>query len=91
MASNTLFFEKELNWKGILIEANPYQYELLKKNRPNNHLFTCLVSNITEPCEYQCIKGEAVSGVISTLPQSHDMFFSDDNPYNYWKKREKKK
>jgi hypothetical protein len=31
MVSNTLFFEKQLNWNGILIEANPYQYKGLHK------------------------------------------------------------
>ena len=30
MDSNTLFFEKELNWNGTLIEANPYQHKHLR-------------------------------------------------------------
>ena len=33
--SISLFFERHLNWKGLLIEANPEYYELLVKNRPN--------------------------------------------------------
>ena len=90
MASNTLFFEKQLNWNGILIEANPYQYKHLLKNRPNNKLFTTLVSDITSPCEYQCISNEAVSGVVSTLPESHNAFFSKDNEHSYWRNKEKK-
>ena len=45
--SNTLFLEKELNWKGLLIEPNPYFHDSLKKNRlagivgeqfDNNHI-----------------------------------------------------
>lgn len=90
MASNTLFFEKELNWNGILIEANPYQYKHLQKNRPNNKLFTTLISDITTPCKYQCISNEAVSGVVSTLPESHSTFFSKDNEHSYWRNKEKK-
>lgn len=31
--SNSLFFEKELAWSGLCIEANPKTFELLKKNR----------------------------------------------------------
>ena len=89
MASNTLFFEKELSWNGILIEANPYQYKSLLKNRPNNKLFTCLVSDLTNTCKYQCIKGEAVSGVVSTLPKGHNSFFSQNNEYAYWRNKEK--
>jgi hypothetical protein len=50
----------------------------------------CLVSDITDPCDYQCISGESVSGVISTLPQEHTNFFSEDNEHIYWTKREKK-
>ena len=75
MTSNTLFFEKELNWSGILIEANSYQYVKLKKNRPNNKIFTTLVSDINKKMEYQCINNEAVSGVISTFPQEQYNFF----------------
>ena len=33
--SVSLFFERHLNWKGLLIEANPLNYELVVKNRPN--------------------------------------------------------
>ena len=33
--SNTYFLENKLNWKGILIEANPYFLQLLKEKRDN--------------------------------------------------------
>ncbi|EGV19380.1 FkbM family methyltransferase [Thiocapsa marina] len=33
--SNTLFFERELGWNGILIEPNPVAFARLVKNRPN--------------------------------------------------------
>lgn len=32
--SNTLFFELELDWNGILIEASPKQFKALEINRP---------------------------------------------------------
>ena len=37
--SVSLFFERHLNWKGLLIEANPLNYELVVKNRPNTTSF----------------------------------------------------
>jgi len=33
--SNTVFFEKELGWRGILIEPSLKGYEKCKINRPN--------------------------------------------------------
>ena len=43
--SNTKYFEDNFNWTGILIEPNTFEYEKLKKNRPNCYLFNNLVSN----------------------------------------------
>ena len=42
--SVSLRFEKELNWKGILIEPNPVHFKFLKRNRPKNLClnFICL-------------------------------------------------
>lgn len=41
--SNSLWLEKELNWTGLLIEPNPYNYkELLMKNRKAWTSNTCL-------------------------------------------------
>lgn len=39
--SNTLFFERELGWQGILVEPNPVAFALLQKNRPS-----CLNENV---------------------------------------------
>lgn len=35
--SNSRFFEYCLGWRGLLVEANPYEYPLLYKNRPHAH------------------------------------------------------
>ena len=35
LASNTLYLEQCLEWRGILIEGQPDTYELLRKNRPS--------------------------------------------------------
>jgi len=37
--SNTWYFEKSLNWRGILIEPNKKIFEQLKKNRSSKNIF----------------------------------------------------
>ena len=38
--SNTLHFELEKNWSGVLIEPTPHNYlECCKNRRPENHIF----------------------------------------------------
>jgi FkbM family methyltransferase len=84
--SNTKFFEDYLNWKGILIEPNLYQFQSLKENRPNNFLFNNLISNSKEELKFRYfLKGHAaVSGVEDTLSQHHmDEYFDRYNENNY--------
>jgi len=81
--STTKLFEDNHNWTGVLVEPNPVQYESLQKNRSKSRTFNCLVSDLTEPLEYQYFLTNyaAVSGVTSTLPQKHlgDYFKSDSD------------
>ena len=42
--SNTFFFEKELNWHGILVEMQPQFSEAIKIKRPNSKFFNCGLS-----------------------------------------------
>ena len=48
--SVSLRFEKELNWKGLLIEPNPVHFKYLKRNRPKNIClnFICLSHEFLE-------------------------------------------
>lgn len=83
--SNSKFFEDYLDWKGILIEPNPHQFELLKQNRPNNFLFNNLVSNSKENLKFRYFVNHhaAVSGVEKTLPQKHmDVYFESNNSFH---------
>lgn len=44
--SNTFLFEKEMKWRGLLVEPNPKKYHLCKLNRPNSIVENCaLVSH----------------------------------------------
>tara|TARA_X000000950_G_scaffold65785_1_gene80934 strand:+ start:2384 stop:3244 length:861 start_codon:yes stop_codon:yes gene_type:complete len=49
--SNTYFFEKKLNWNGILIEPSRTQFSKLKNNRSNKCINTA-VSNEKETLEF---------------------------------------
>lgn len=41
--SNTYFLEKELQWKGILVEPNPYEFIKLLMNRLNYCEMSCIL------------------------------------------------
>jgi FkbM family methyltransferase len=71
--SNTLFFEKEYNWSGILIEPNPIEFKKLSLNRSNlNYLFNELISNTEEELDFYIdIDLPAVSGVKIDIPEKH--------------------
>jgi FkbM family methyltransferase len=66
--SNSLFFEQELNWKGILIEPT-YQYNQLIQNRPNCFNFNYAVSEIDGEVEF--IGNEALGGIRNTMHDNH--------------------
>ena len=46
--SISLFFEKYLNWRGLLIEANPDNYKQVLQNRPNTTAFGLAASYCPE-------------------------------------------
>ena len=66
--SNSLFFETSLDWKCLLVEANPENARHLKLNRPNAwtvHAAMCLEK------EVQFRGSNAVGGVVSSMTQEH--------------------
>lgn len=80
--SNTKFFEDTLNWSGILIEPHPLNFELLKKNRPNNILFNNLISKNLDQLKYryfiECLC--STSGVESEDSPSNFYFENTEDP-----------
>ncbi len=77
--SNTKFFEDTLQWTGILVEPNPYQFSLLEKSRKNNILINNVISNISDTLEFHYSEkfNAPISGLAITLPKSHyDDYFS---------------
>jgi FkbM family methyltransferase len=70
--SNTFFFEKELNWKGICIEPNPRVFEQLKKNRSCVSI-NCGVSDVSDTVEFISVSGWGImlSGIFNFFDNRH--------------------
>jgi FkbM family methyltransferase len=70
--SNTLFFEKELGWKGICIEPIPEVFAELQKNRSAVCIQGC-VSNQAGTSRFLRIKGpsEMLSGLVDKYDSKH--------------------
>ena len=81
-ASNTLFFEQELNWNGILIEANPHNFKKLKINRNGNNVF--VGKAICEPGQSQSAFqiSANVGGIGSLVDNMTQWQRSDKNIWN---------
>lgn len=45
--SNTYYYEKNRDWKGILVEGIPELYERCKKKRPNSKTYNCALVSPT--------------------------------------------
>lgn len=69
--NNTLFFEENMNWKGINIEPIPSVYEKLQKNRPDCINLNCAVSNTDNELE-SFIVGVGYTEMLSGLVKSYD-------------------
>lgn len=73
--SNSLFFERSLNWTGILIEPNPAAFALLQRNRPNCQLENVAISNENAILPFLKIAGGLYgwSGLLDDIePQHHE-------------------
>ena len=78
--SNTLFFEKNLNWNGVLIEPTT-QFEQLKLNRPNCYNFNYAISEVDGDVEF--LGEHALGGVLSTMHDDHKFGWGLDKKKSY--------
>ena len=71
--NNTLYFEKNCNWKGINIEPIKEVFDKLVFNRPNNININCAICNKDGETEFFCNKGytEMLSGIKDTFDPRH--------------------
>ena len=71
--SNTYFFEKNLNWTGICIEANPIVYNHLQENRKNSINLNIAIDNKDSECTFLVNHGytEMLSGIKEYYDNRH--------------------
>jgi len=71
--SNSLFFEREKNWTGILIEPNPDAYRLLTANRPHAVTENVALSDTEAVLPFRKIAGRFYgwSGLEADLEPEH--------------------
>lgn len=69
--SNTYFFEKEANWTGICVEANPIVYEKLRNTR--NTSVNCAITDKDGEEKFLIIQGypEMLSGLLDRYDPRH--------------------
>ena len=68
--SNSYFFEKNLGFRGIMIEPVKEMYDKLVKNRPNNDLYNCVISMSEDDVEILVSQNGPVSGIKSSMTES---------------------
>ena len=69
--SNSYFFEKCRNWKGLCIEPIPMSYENLIKNR-SCYAENCCVSDKTDVVTFRIVEGiEVLSGILEFFDDEH--------------------
>lgn len=70
--SNTYFYEKELDWKGICIEPIPFVYQKLYKNRSCECIHGCAY-NRSGTIKFQQLEGytEMLSGIDEAYNERH--------------------
>lgn len=71
--SNSLYFERERDWTGLLIEANPDSYQRLVANRPNCKLLNAAIYDRPGTVEFQKIDGGLYgwSGIREAIEPEH--------------------
>ena len=61
--SNSLFFERERNWTGLLIEANPHYHRALLEMNRNAFVLSACLSPTAFPSKMKFQPGEAYGGL----------------------------
>jgi FkbM family methyltransferase len=71
--NNTLYFEKNNNWRGINIEPIKKVFDTLEKNRPNDTNINCAICNNDGEAEFYLNEGytEMLSGIIDNYDKRH--------------------
>lgn len=65
--SNTYYFEKELGWKGLCIEANPNNKEELNKNRDCHKCYSPIYSKSGKEVTFDIVNCSELSGITNHM------------------------
>jgi len=84
--SNSYFFEKELNWSGICVEAQEHLFKQLKNSRDCLCIHAC-ISDTSEEVDFLSFEngGDFVGGIIKHYPEAHE-----DRYLRQWQQNSKK-
>ena len=78
--SNTLYLEKERGWDGLLVEANPYTYNILKGRDRKCWFVNACVSDTVDSMTF-IISGSTTSAKETMTPSFHKRISSDIKSY----------
>jgi FkbM family methyltransferase len=67
--SNTFFLERNRDWTGLLVEAQPDRKDLLVRSRPNSIVESCAISD--QEKEITFTLAEAISGIDDAMTPQH--------------------
>ncbi|CAF0718045.1 unnamed protein product [Brachionus calyciflorus] len=82
--SNSLYFELERNWSGILIEPIPFAYESIKnKNRKMYSLNACIARKRPLVAKFKIAGLTGLSGRDSEMSESHQKWVGNNFQYIY--------
>jgi hypothetical protein len=79
--SNSYFFEKSLDWTGILIEPT-VDVSVLNRNRPMCYNFSCAISKNEGMVEF--VGDGALGGITSSMPDGHYFGWDLDKKSKYF-------
>eukprot|EP00960_Hanusia_phi_P060434 764504-Hanusia_phi.AAC.7 len=68
--SNSFYFEHALMWRGVLVEADPANFQLLAKNRPEQVLVHAAICKEVQEVHYLTSGGSAVRGIYEFMASS---------------------
>ena len=67
--SNTLFFERQRGWDGLLVEANPFTFkQMLSRHRTCGQVHSC-ISNTLKSMDFKIAGG--ITSSVQTISQTH--------------------
>ncbi|KAK2161951.1 hypothetical protein LSH36_107g05100 [Paralvinella palmiformis] len=78
--SNSLFFEKSRQWRGVLIEANPLSFRYLLDKRRHAYAVNVCLSPTKRPVVMPFETANALGGLVDYMPDIHRRRIEHEQP-----------